>query len=196
MTRLTPTAAYSARNSCREVPASRFTPSPSTWPDNAVTLAWLGHATVLVNFYGVRILTDPVWSDRASPVGFAGPRRFQPVPVPIERLPPLDAVIISHDHYDHLDHAAIREQYLDAVSTYLRDQEVAGLDIVTWTLERSGNLAAPNKGFYYRKIDSAITREGDVMRVIDALAQDVGGRGIFSDWPATVSFYAGCTGMP
>ena len=77
-----------------------------------------------------------------------------------------------------------------------RAARAAGLDIVTWTLERSGNLAAPNKGFYYRKIDSAITREGDVLRVIDALAQDVGVRGIFSDWPATVSFYAGCTGMP
>jgi len=72
----------------------------------------------------------------------------------------------------------------------------AGLDIVTWTLERSGNLAAPNKGFYYRKIHSAITREGDVMRVIDVLARDVGVRGIFSDWPATVSFYAGCAGLP
>ena len=72
----------------------------------------------------------------------------------------------------------------------------AGLDIVTWTLERSGNLAAPNKGRYYRKIHSAITREGDVMRVIDVLARDVGVRGIFSDWPATVSFYAGCAGLP
>lgn len=77
-----------------------------------------------------------------------------------------------------------------------RAARAAGLDIVTWTLERSGNLAAPNKGFYYRKIGPAITREGDVMRVIDALARDVGVRGIFSDWPATVSFYAGCAGLP
>ena len=72
----------------------------------------------------------------------------------------------------------------------------AGLDIVTWTLERSGNLAAPNNGFYYRTIDSAVTREGDVLRVVDVLARDVGVRGIFSDWPATVSFYAGCAGLP
>ena len=77
-----------------------------------------------------------------------------------------------------------------------RAARAAGLDIVTWTLERSGNLAAPHKGFYYRKFGSAITREGDVMRVIDALAQDVGVRGIFSDWPATVSSYAGCAGLP
>ena len=77
-----------------------------------------------------------------------------------------------------------------------RAARAAGLDVVTWTLERSGNLAAPNKGFYYRKIGPAITREGDVLRVIDALARDVGVRGIFSDWPATVSFYAGCAGLP
>ena len=77
-----------------------------------------------------------------------------------------------------------------------RAARAAGLDIVTWTLERSGNLAAPNKGFYYRKIGAGITREGDVLRVIDALARDVAVRGIFSDWPATVSFYAGCAGLP
>ncbi|HET7607516.1 MAG TPA: glycerophosphodiester phosphodiesterase family protein [Gammaproteobacteria bacterium] len=77
-----------------------------------------------------------------------------------------------------------------------RAAHAAGLDIVTWTLERSGNLSAPNKGFYYRKIGPAVTREGDVLRVIDVLARDAGVRGVFSDWPATVSFYAGCAGLP
>ena len=77
-----------------------------------------------------------------------------------------------------------------------RAARAAGLDIVTWTLERSGNLTAPDKGFYYRTIDDAVTREGDVLRVADVLARDVGVRGIFSDWPATVSFYAGCAGLP
>jgi glycerophosphoryl diester phosphodiesterase len=77
-----------------------------------------------------------------------------------------------------------------------RAARAAGLDIVTWTLERSGNLAAGNSGFYYRTIDASVTREGDVMRVIDVLAREVGVRGIFSDWPATVSFYAGCAGLP
>jgi glycerophosphoryl diester phosphodiesterase len=77
-----------------------------------------------------------------------------------------------------------------------RSARTAGLDLITWTVERSGNLAASNNGFYYRTIDSAVTREGDVLRVIDVLARDVGVRGIFSDWPATVSFYAGCAGLP
>jgi glycerophosphoryl diester phosphodiesterase len=77
-----------------------------------------------------------------------------------------------------------------------RAARAAGLDIITWTLERSGNLAARNKGFYYRTIASAVTREGDVLRVLDVLARDVGVRGVFSDWPAMVSFYAGCAGLP
>ncbi len=75
--------------------------------ESGLRATWLGHSTVLVEIDGRRVLTDPVWSDRASPVGFAGPKRFQPVPVPVSGLPPLDAVIISHDHYDHLDRATI-----------------------------------------------------------------------------------------
>ena len=55
------------------------------------------------------MLTDPVWGDRASPMSFAGPKRFHPVPAPLSALPPLDAVLISHDHYDHLDHGTILE---------------------------------------------------------------------------------------
>jgi L-ascorbate metabolism protein UlaG (beta-lactamase superfamily) len=70
---------------------------------------WLGHSTVLVEIDGLRVLTDPVWGERASPMSFAGPKRFQPVPVTIAELPPLDAVIISHDHYDHLDYPSILE---------------------------------------------------------------------------------------
>jgi L-ascorbate metabolism protein UlaG (beta-lactamase superfamily) len=70
---------------------------------------WLGHSTVLLEIDGHRVLTDPVWSERASPYSFAGPKRFQPVPVPIASLPPLDAVVISHDHFDHLDYASIVE---------------------------------------------------------------------------------------
>jgi glycerophosphoryl diester phosphodiesterase len=77
-----------------------------------------------------------------------------------------------------------------------RAARAAGLDIIAWTLERSGNLAAPRSGFYYQTIDPAVAREGDVMEVVDVLAREVGVRGIFSDWPATVSFYAGCADLP
>jgi L-ascorbate metabolism protein UlaG (beta-lactamase superfamily) len=77
--------------------------------ETGLRATWLGHSTVLVEIDGVRVLTDPVWGDRASPMSFAGPKRFHPAPVPISSLPPLDAVIISHDHYDHLDHPTILE---------------------------------------------------------------------------------------
>jgi L-ascorbate metabolism protein UlaG (beta-lactamase superfamily) len=69
---------------------------------------WLGHSTVLVEVDGVRVLTDPVWGARASPSQLAGPKRFQPVPVALKALPPIDAVLISHDHYDHLCYPTLR----------------------------------------------------------------------------------------
>ncbi|MBU4500571.1 MAG: glycerophosphodiester phosphodiesterase [Gammaproteobacteria bacterium] len=80
-------------------------------------------------------------------------------------------------------------------STYAQNARAAGLDIITWTLERSGVLADGNNGYYYQTIDSAITREGDVMNVLDVLAKDVGIIGIFSDWPATVTYYANCMNL-
>lgn len=92
-------------------------PLPSTsplagWsrsPETGLRATWLGHSTVLLEIDGFRVLTDPVWGERASPVTFAGPKRFQPVPAPIAALPPLDAVVISHDHFDHLDYPTILE---------------------------------------------------------------------------------------
>lgn len=80
-------------------------------------------------------------------------------------------------------------------SDYARNARHAGLDIITWTLERSGILADGSNGFYYQGFDSAIRREGDMFTVLDVLARDVGILGIFSDWPATTTFYANCAGM-
>jgi glycerophosphoryl diester phosphodiesterase len=76
-----------------------------------------------------------------------------------------------------------------------KDARAAGLGIITWTAERSGILADGNNGSYYQTIDSAISREGDVLRVLDVLARGVGTIGVFSDWPATTTFYANCTGL-
>jgi L-ascorbate metabolism protein UlaG (beta-lactamase superfamily) len=76
-------------------------------PRTGLRATWLGHSTVLIEIDGLRVLTDPVWGLRASPSQWAGPKRFQPVPVPIHALPHLDAVVISHDHYDHLDYRTI-----------------------------------------------------------------------------------------
>lgn len=70
-------------------------------------ICWMGHSSVLVEIDGKRILTDPIWRDRCSPSSLAGPRRSHPPPIALEELPRLDAVLISHDHFDHLDKNAV-----------------------------------------------------------------------------------------
>jgi len=74
----------------------------SSAPQHGLRVTWLGHSTVLVELDGVRLLTDPVFGNRASPLPFAGPKRFHPPPLPLEQLGRIDAVVLSHDHYDHL----------------------------------------------------------------------------------------------
>jgi N-acyl-phosphatidylethanolamine-hydrolysing phospholipase D len=79
------------------------------WRGNpAATVTWIGHATLLVHLDGVNLLTDPHWGERASPLSWAGPRRLSPPGLPFELLPPIDAVVISHDHYDHLDVTTVK----------------------------------------------------------------------------------------
>jgi len=81
----------------------------SKTPSTGLRATWLGHSTVLIEIDGRRVLTDPVWGLRASPSRLLGPKRFQPVPIALRSLPPIDVVIVSHDHYDHLDFPTIRE---------------------------------------------------------------------------------------
>jgi L-ascorbate metabolism protein UlaG (beta-lactamase superfamily) len=90
----------------RDVPPAPHTPAPDRWVDNAVTLAWLGHATVLINFYGVRILTDPVFYSRIGidlGLGSLGPLRLTACALGAEEIPEVDLVLVSHAHFDHLD---------------------------------------------------------------------------------------------
>ncbi|HRE87736.1 MAG TPA: MBL fold metallo-hydrolase [Myxococcota bacterium] len=77
-------------------------------PSEKLRATWLGHSTVLIELAGRRVLTDPVFGERASPLGLMGPRRFHAPPVPVEALPDLDLVVLSHDHYDHLCNTTLR----------------------------------------------------------------------------------------
>ncbi len=74
-----------------------------TPPATGLRVTWLGHSTLLVEIDGARVLVDPVWGPRASPWTFLGPARWYPPPLPLDELPDITAVVISHDHYDHLD---------------------------------------------------------------------------------------------
>lgn len=80
---------------------------PAAVPDE-LRVTWVGHATFLVQTGGLNLLTDPMWSRRASPFRWTGPARFTPPGLPFEELPAIDGVLLSHDHYDHLDHATVR----------------------------------------------------------------------------------------
>ena len=75
------------------------------------TLTWIGHSTVLLQFEGFNILTDPHMTQRASPVSFAGPKRFMKPGISIEELPHIDLIVISHNHYDHLDRLTLEKIY-------------------------------------------------------------------------------------
>ncbi|WP_395293862.1 MBL fold metallo-hydrolase [Kitasatospora hibisci] len=91
----------------RPVPTVRPAGGPRPAAEG-VEVTWYGHASALVEVEGARVLLDPVWSDRCSPAAHVGPKRLHPVPVELEELPQVDAVLISHDHYDHLDMATVR----------------------------------------------------------------------------------------
>ena len=81
------------------------TPQPEEFENHAV---WLGHSTLLVSYNGQRVLTDPIFGTRASPVSFAGPKRETPLPIDPTQLPSILATVISHNHYDHLDKASVQ----------------------------------------------------------------------------------------
>ena len=76
--------------------------------DGALRATWVGHSTVLLQIGAMNVLTDPIWSERASPLSWAGPRRLVPPAIPLSSLPPIDVVLLSHDHYDHLDASTVR----------------------------------------------------------------------------------------
>jgi N-acyl-phosphatidylethanolamine-hydrolysing phospholipase D len=112
-------------------------------PADELRITWVGHATFLVQIGGINLLTDPHWSHRASPVQFAGPSRFVPPGIAWQALPPIDAVLLSHDHYDHLDDAtvrALRRRYGDEVRWFtpleyrrwFRSRQVRNLTELDW----------------------------------------------------------------
>ena len=92
-------------------PLGPFKTDPAIYkkkPAGGLRITWIGHSSLLIEIDGKHILTDPVWGERASFLSFMGPKRFFEAPLPLSELPKLDAILISHDHYDHLDKQTIK----------------------------------------------------------------------------------------
>jgi L-ascorbate metabolism protein UlaG (beta-lactamase superfamily) len=96
----------------RTIPAAPYTPNPQTWRDDQLTLSWLGHSTVLLNFFGIWIVTDPALRARigvrVGPLTF-GPKRYVAPALRTPELPPLDLILLTHAHMDHLDLGTLRK---------------------------------------------------------------------------------------
>ena len=98
-------------------------------PVDEIRITWVGQSTFLIQAGGLNLLTDPHWSPRASPISLLGPRRFVPPGVAFEDLPPIDAVLLSHDHYDHLDEPTVRRLNARSGSAV---QWITPLGYTTW----------------------------------------------------------------
>lgn len=134
-------------------------------PDNSL---WrLGHSTVLLKLRGRFFLTDPVFSERASPVQWAGPRRFHQPPLSIDELPPLTAVILSHDHYDHLDELTVVK--LAAKTEHFLAPLGVGDTLIRWGLPAAK----------VRQLDWWQTTEIDGSHFVATPSQHFSGRGLF-----------------
>ena len=121
-------------------PGRRFAPLAAASVDveglrektHDATVTWIGHSTLLVQLDGVTFLTDPTWAERSGPFnGLVGVRRFTPPPLPLVKLPPIDFVLISHDHYDHLDEPTVR-----ALARLYHPKFIVPLGIKAWLADR------------------------------------------------------------
>ena len=117
------------------IPVTKLNPEDFTKPaSQELKTTWLGHATVLVELEGKRVLIDPVFSERASPVSYAGPKRLHPTPIDLAQVVNVDAVVISHNHYDHLDETTIR--HLAAQGTHFYVPLGVGAHLDAWNIAK------------------------------------------------------------
>ncbi len=167
-------------------------PPPERVTDRRLRVTVINHATVLLQIDGINILTDPIWSERCSPVSWAGPKRHRPPGIRFEDLPPIDLVLLSHNHYDHLDLPTLRR----LVSAH-RPRILCGLGNREW-LEKQGINPVEEKDWWESWSDSPT-------RVTSVPVQHFSGRGLcdrnatlWCGWviesPSGTIFFAGDTG--
>lgn len=142
------------------------------------TVTWIGHATLLVQMGHLTFLTDPIWSDTASPVSFVGPQRFVPPGVAMDDLPPIDFVVVSHNHYDHLDLGT------------LRDLAARSGDTRFFVPKGNGDLLRKNDIANVVELDWDESRDVGVLRITCLPTQHWSKRGIADDNEALWSSWA------
>ncbi|HWD04931.1 MAG TPA: MBL fold metallo-hydrolase [Amycolatopsis sp.] len=185
----------SADNRAQRKPAGAIplVSDPATDSAEGLFLTWYGHASTLVEIDGVRVLCDPVWSDRVSPTAFAGPHRLHAPPVPLTAPGRVDAIVISHDHYDHLDLSTVRALLAAHEAPFLVPLG-AGAHLERWQVPASRIV----------ELDWHERAEIAGVRFVATPAQHFSGRGLGNDstlWTSWVItgphhnvFYSGDTG--
>ena len=112
MFKIIPEFFFGAAARSPQSPPGPFRTDPRVYqmrPASGLRITWFGHSTSLVEIDGVRVLIDPVWDERSAPTRWAGPKRFFPPPLALADLPPIDVILLSHDHYDHLGKGTIQQ---------------------------------------------------------------------------------------
>jgi L-ascorbate metabolism protein UlaG (beta-lactamase superfamily) len=158
-------------------PIGPFKTEASTYltpPESGLRVTWMGHSSLLLEIDGVRVLIDPVWDQRASPMRWAGPKRFFAAPLSIENLPRIDVVLVSHDHYDHLGEATIRK--LSTMNSVKQARWVTSLG-VGQILQRFGV-----KGTQISEMDwtQSVTVAEGALEIIAVPARHFSGRKMFN----------------
>ncbi len=177
-----------------EVGRGRF----ATPPPSGLRVTWLGHSTTLIEVDGFRVLTDPVWGLRTAPLTWMGPKRWYAPPLPLKKLPQLDAIVLSHDHYDHLDYPTIRA-LKDVDTTWFAPLGV-GAHLVYWGVPESrivtvdwGDQKQLQKAGRTLTVHCTASRHASGRQVLDQNATLWAGYALVGDTHRV--FYSGDTGL-
>lgn len=165
-----------------------------TPPASGLRVTWLGHSTLLLEIDGRRVLIDPVWGERASPFTFLGPKRFFAPPLPLAELPAIDAVVISHDHYDHLDLPTVKA-LVDRGVRWVVPLGV-GAHLATWGVPERDITELD----WWEAVEVAgLTLTATPARHFSGRGLDDAGRTLWAGWaitgPAHRAFYSGDTAL-
>ncbi len=144
-------------------------------PASGLRVTWMGHSTMLLELDGLRVLIDPVWDERASPVRFAGPKRFFAAPLRLEEMPEIDVVIVSHDHYDHLGRSTVER--LSRMESMRRARWVTSLGVGA-ILRGFGVAAEAITELDWTEAVTVEGREGAKLSITALPARHFSGRGL------------------